>query len=70
MLSLLELASWGTRAVLVLLLLLLARVAIWLFNLLVIAPGFDPLKNLLGPDTKFFNSHISLINEYVSLHVF
>ncbi|KAJ7171840.1 cytochrome P450 [Mycena crocata] len=40
-----------------------ARAAVWLVNLLVIAPRLDPLKNLPGPDASAFDSHFNEVND-------
>ncbi|KAF9456799.1 cytochrome P450 [Collybia nuda] len=41
------------------LLLLLARGILWLFNLLLVAPLFDPLQNLPGPEGAALQNHFS-----------
>ncbi|KAF9454954.1 cytochrome P450 [Macrolepiota fuliginosa MF-IS2] len=35
------------------------RVLLWLFNILVLLPPFDPLKSLPGPDGGYFQSYIN-----------
>ncbi|EIW86404.1 cytochrome P450 [Coniophora puteana RWD-64-598 SS2] len=41
----------------VVLLLLLARAIYWMFNMLVVAPLFDPLKNVQGPKGSILENH-------------
>jgi hypothetical protein len=45
--------------------LLLLRGLIWLVNLLVVAPVFDPLNKLPGESGQFFQSHLDDVAEYV-----
>jgi hypothetical protein len=45
--------------------LVVARGILWLVNLLLVAPRFDPLRNLPGPDASAFQSHFSEVNESV-----
>lgn len=55
------------RCCLAVLLLVAARGIIWLVNFLVVAPFFDPLKWLPGPDGSAFQSHFSDLMECVFL---
>jgi len=41
--------------------LILGRGLVWIVNLLVIAPLFDPLRKLPGPKGRFFSSHIKYV---------
>lgn len=45
--------------------LLLGRGLVWIVNLLVVLPLFDPLRKLPGPTGPFFFSHIQRVVEYV-----
>jgi hypothetical protein len=51
------------RVLLVALLLLCARAVLWLVNMLLYAPMFDPLRNLPGPDGTVFESHFVQVME-------
>ncbi|KAJ7151604.1 cytochrome P450 [Mycena filopes] len=56
--------SWLFAKVLGLLAVLgIARGVIWLVNLLLVAPRFDPLRNLPGPDAAPFQSHFGELND-------
>lgn len=61
--SILSAATFLVKACSVVLLLLLARGLVWLFNLLVVAPLFDPLKNMPGPEASAFQSHFRDVME-------
>jgi hypothetical protein len=65
MISALSLLTSLGKACLVVFLLLLARGLAWLFNLLVLAPPFDPLRTLPGPDTTVLGSHFNDVMECV-----
>ncbi|KAJ7037480.1 cytochrome P450 [Mycena alexandri] len=41
----------------------IARGLLWLVNLLLVAPRFDPLRNLPGPDAAAFQSHFGEVND-------
>jgi hypothetical protein len=56
------------KASIVVLLLLLARGCAWLFNMFLLCPPFDPLKNLPGPDGSALQNHFREIMEYVILN--
>jgi hypothetical protein len=47
------------------LLLLLARGIFWLVNMLLVAPLFDPLQNLPGPEGAALQNHFKEVMEYV-----
>ena len=49
------------------LLLLLARGFVWLFNILLIMPLFDPLKNIPGPGGSALQNHFQEVMEYVTI---
>jgi hypothetical protein len=51
------------KSVTVVLCLLLLRIFVWAFNMVVIAPMFDPLKDLPGPAATFFENHFSRVLE-------
>jgi hypothetical protein len=55
------------KACLVVFLLLLARGLAWLFNMLVLAPPFDPLRKLPGPDTSALGTHFDDVMECVHI---
>ncbi|KAL0956015.1 hypothetical protein HGRIS_002190 [Hohenbuehelia grisea] len=55
--ALLDVLVMALKAIVVVALLLLARGAIWLFNMLVVMPPFDPLRKLPGPDTGALQNH-------------
>ncbi|KAJ7139550.1 cytochrome P450 [Mycena epipterygia] len=58
-----QLFSLSAKAVGVLFALVVARGVVWLVNLLLIAPRFDPLRNLPGPDASAFQSHFNEVND-------
>jgi hypothetical protein len=64
--ALLILLTVVVKASIVVLLLLLARGCAWLFNMLLLSPPFDPLKNLPGPDGSALQNHFREIMESVS----
>lgn len=49
------------------LLLLLARGILWMVNMLLVAPLFDPLQNLPGPEGAALQNHFSEVMECVSI---
>ncbi|KAJ6573989.1 cytochrome P450 [Mycena vulgaris] len=51
------------KAVGVLSALVFAKGALWLVNLLVVAPRLDPLRYLPGPDASAFESHFTEVND-------
>ncbi|KAJ7806108.1 cytochrome P450 [Mycena olivaceomarginata] len=55
--------SWLAKVVGLLAALVVARGLLWLVNLLLVAPWFDPLRNLPGPDASAFKSHFSEVND-------
>lgn len=55
------------KASVVFLLLLLARGLVWLTNLLLVLPLFDPLKSLPGPDGGALQNHFRDVMESVLL---
>lgn len=62
-----QLFSLFAKAVGLLCVLVIARGVLWLVNLVLVAPRFDPLRNLPGPDASAFESHFNEVNECVSL---
>jgi hypothetical protein len=56
------------KACLVIFLLTLVRVLAWAFNLFVVAPFLDPLKNIRGPEGAAMETHLSELMECVSMH--
>lgn len=69
MMSLPSLLTTLLKACLVVLLLLVARGLAWLFNLFLLAPLFDPLRKMQGPDAPPFHSHFQDLMQFVSCHV-
>lgn len=67
MVSVLLFAAFFIKAFLVVFLLLLARGLVWLFNLFVLAPPFDPLRNLPGPEATALGTHLGNVMEYVHM---
>lgn len=63
MTSVLPILTGLVKAFLVVTLLLLARALVWLFNLLVVLPPFDPLRNMPGPEAPAFKNHFREIME-------
>lgn len=55
--ALLKVCGWAVA-------LLLLRGLVWLVNLLVVSPFFDPLNKLPGESGKFFQSHLDDVAEY------
>jgi hypothetical protein len=51
----------------VVLLILVARGFVWLINMLVVAPMFDPLKKIQGPDGSPLQNHFREVMEYVHI---
>lgn len=51
----------------VVLLILVARGFVWLINMMVVAPVFDPLKNIQGPDGSPLQNHLREVMEYVHI---
>ncbi|KAJ7456460.1 cytochrome P450 [Mycena latifolia] len=58
-----QLFSLSAKAVGLLSALVLAKGAVWLVNLLVVAPRLDPLRSLPGPDASAFESHFNEVND-------
>lgn len=58
--ALLKASGWAAA-------LLLLRGLVWILNLLVLWPLFDPLKKLPGASGKFFQSHIDDVAEYARI---
>ncbi|KAJ7640114.1 cytochrome P450 [Mycena rosella] len=58
-----QLFSVSAKVVGVLSALVVAKGVVWLVNLLVVAPRFDPLRNLPGPDAPPFESHFNEVND-------
>jgi len=58
-----QLFFWFAKVVGILTALVVARGILWLVNLLLVAPRFDPLRNLPGPDAPAFQSHFSEVND-------
>ncbi|KAF8213712.1 cytochrome P450 [Mycena galopus ATCC 62051] len=58
-----QLFWWSTKIVGSLTALVAARGLVWLVNLLWVAPRFDPLRNLPGPDAAAFHSHFGDVND-------
>ncbi|KAJ6519296.1 cytochrome P450 [Mycena sanguinolenta] len=58
-----QLFWWSTKLVGFLTSLVAARGALWLVNLLWVAPRFDPLRNLPGPDASALHSHFCDVND-------
>jgi len=56
------------KACLVIFLLTLVRGLAWAFNLFVLAPFFDPLKNIPGPEGAALDTHLGELMECVSMH--
>jgi hypothetical protein len=48
-------------------LLLLTGGIAWALNLFIVAPLFDPLKNMPGPKASALGTHYSDVTEYVNL---
>lgn len=55
------------KACSVVLLILVARGLVWLINMMVVAPMFDPLKNIQGPDGSPLQNHLREVMEYVHI---
>jgi hypothetical protein len=53
----------AAKALVVFLLLLFAKLLVWLFHLLFVAPPFDPLRNLPGPGGSMFDTHLREVME-------
>ncbi|KAJ7480120.1 cytochrome P450 [Mycena galericulata] len=58
-----QLFSLFVKAAGVLFVVVVARGVLWLVNLLLVAPRFDPLRNLPGPDAPAFESHFNEVND-------
>jgi hypothetical protein len=56
------------KACFVVFLLLLARGLAWLFNLFVIAPLSDPLRNLPGPEASALDTHLDHVMKRVNAY--
>lgn len=67
MMSVLPLLATLLKVCCVVLLLSVARGLAWLFNLLVLAPLFDPLRKLGGPDAPALHSHFGDVTKCVLL---
>lgn len=55
------------KACSVVLLILVARGLVWLINMMVVAPMFDLLKNIQGPDGSPLQNHLREVMEYVHI---
>ncbi|KAF7306436.1 Cytochrome P450 [Mycena indigotica] len=62
-LAALDVALLVGKAIGVLGFLLFARFLVWLVNLLLVAPRFDPLRHLPGPDGGALESHFNQVND-------
>ena len=49
----------------VVLLILVASGFVWLINMMIVAPIFDPLKNMQGPDGSPLQNHFREVMEWV-----
>jgi hypothetical protein len=56
------------KACFVVFLLLLVRGLAWLFNLFIIAPLSDPLRNMPGPEASALDTHLGHVMKRVNVY--